>query len=93
MFRRDGKDIGRERVIDVRGALHHYEASSAILITTGNVLSGAREESSGTSSSPVRLVDGEALGNLCELYGVGLTRSCVDLPVLDAELFESLRSS
>ena len=45
IVRRDGRDIGRERVIDLRGALHHYnDARAGLLATTGQVMSGAREE-------------------------------------------------
>ena len=44
-MRRDGREVGRERVTELRGALHHYgPAQAGMIITTGQVLSGAREE-------------------------------------------------
>ena len=50
--RRDGREIGRERVTELRGALHHYgPAHAGWLLTTGQVLSGAREE----AASPGRV--------------------------------------
>jgi hypothetical protein len=43
VMRKDGREIGRERVTDLRGALHHYgPASTGWLVTTGQVVSGAR---------------------------------------------------
>ena len=57
----DGREIGRERVSDLRGALHHYgPASAGWLLTTGQVLSGAREES-GAPAAPIALFDGIAV--------------------------------
>ena len=45
VIRRDGREIGRERVTELRGALHHYgPAQLGCLITTGQALSGARDE-------------------------------------------------
>src|SRR5690606_7942194 len=34
VIRRDGREIGRERVADLRGSLHHYGPASAGLIVT-----------------------------------------------------------
>ena len=40
VIRKDGREIGRERVSDLRGALHPYgPASAGWLVTTGQVLS------------------------------------------------------
>jgi restriction endonuclease Mrr len=91
VLRRDGKEIGRERVTEVRGALHHYgPAHAAWLITTGQVLSGAREEASAPGAAPVQLTDGAALARLCEERHVGLVTQRIDLPLFDADLFETL---
>ena len=68
LIRRDGKDIGRERVTELRGALHHYgPATQGWLITTGQVLSGAREEAAVPGAAPVTLTDGLELARLCEV--------------------------
>lgn len=90
-LRRDGRDIGRERVTEIRGALHHYgPASSGWLVTTGQVLSGAREEAQSSSSSPVALTGRAELAELFVRFGVGVRAQRIEVPVLDADLFEAL---
>lgn len=90
-LRRDGRDIGRERVTEIRGALHHYgPASSGWLVTTGQVLSGAREEAQSSSSSPVTLTGRAELAELFVRFGVGVRAQRIEVPVLDADLFEAL---
>src|SRR5262249_13772729 len=65
VIRKDGREIGRERVSDLRGALHHYgPANAGWLITTGQVLSGAREEAGALGAAPIALYDGRALVQL-----------------------------
>jgi len=94
VIRKDGREIGRERVSDLRGALHHYgPATAGWLITTGQVLSGAREEAQAANAPPVALYDGGAFCKLLEDQEVGVltTRYTTALP--DLELFETLRSS
>jgi restriction endonuclease Mrr len=94
IVRRDGRDIGRERVIDLRGALHHYgDAQAGLLATTGQVMSGAREEARVPNAAPVNLLDGAALSRLASQHGVGVAFHDLRLPTLDAELFDSLVSS
>jgi hypothetical protein len=93
VVRREGRDVGRERVNELRGNLHHYgSAAAGWILTTGQVLSGARDESSLPGAAPVRLVDGIELARLCEEHGVGVTPVRIDLSLPDVELFESLRS-
>jgi hypothetical protein len=92
VIKRDGREVGRERVNELRGALHHYgAASAAILVTTGPILSGAREEANAPGAAPVTLIDGARLAQLCEELGVGVMTTQVSLPLLDGELFEALR--
>lgn len=91
VVRKDGREIGRERVSDLRGALHHYgPASSGWLLTTGQVLSGAREES-GAPAAPIALFDGIAVCKLLEDNDVGVVRTRMTTAIPDLELFESLR--
>jgi hypothetical protein len=91
--RRDGREIGRERVTELRGALHHYgPAFAGLLLTTGQVLSGAREEASAPGAAPVSVIDGAMLARLCEEHAVGTTGFNVRLPLIDADLFEGLRA-
>jgi restriction endonuclease Mrr len=91
ILRRDGRDIGRERVIDLRGSLHHYAgAQVGFLATTGQVLSGAREEAAMSNAAPVSLLDGVALARLCAQHGVGVAFTEVRVPMVDVELMDSL---
>ncbi len=94
VIRKDGREIGRERVSDLRGALHHYgPATAGWLITTGQVLSGAREEAQAQNAPPVALYDGAVFCKLMEDQEVGVltTRFTTALP--DLELFETLRGA
>jgi hypothetical protein len=93
VIRRDGREIGRERVTELRGALHHYgSAQIGCLITTGQALSGARDEAAAPNATPVNLIDGLALVRLCEQEGIGMVRTAVTLPLPDVELFDALRA-
>ena len=88
VVRKDGREIGRERVTDLRGALHHYgPATAGWLITAGQVLSGAREEASAPTAAPIALYDGLALCKLLEENDVGVLRT--RFPV--GEFLETLR--
>lgn len=91
VIRKDGRDIGRERVTELRGALHHYgPAAHGWLITTGQVLSGAKDEAGSSGASPVSLTGRYELAELCLLYGVGVRPLRVEVPTVDLELFEGL---
>lgn len=88
---RDGTALGREHVIEVRGALHHYgSASAAWLVTTGRVQSGAREEAAASGQAPCVVVDGSALALAMERKGIGVRRAYVPMSVPDLDLLESL---
>jgi restriction endonuclease Mrr len=80
-------------VTELRGALHHYgPAAQGWIITTGQVLSGAREEAAVLGAAPVALTDGLELARLCEQFGVGVTTTRIELPSIDLNLLDSLRS-
>ncbi len=92
VVRKDGREIGRERVSDLRGALHHYgPASAGWLVTTGQVLSGAREEAAVAAAAPIALYDGLSLCRLLEDHDVGVVRTRITTALPDLELFETLR--
>jgi len=94
VVRRDGREIGRERVTELRGALHHYgPATAAWLLTTGQVLSGAREEAASPGASPLTVIDGLGLVRLCEEHGVGVVRTQVPLLLPDLDLLDGIRAS
>jgi hypothetical protein len=92
IIRKDGREIGRERVTDLRGALHHYgPATIGWLVTTGQVLSGAREEAAAPGAPPVALYDGIALCKLLEELEVGVVKTRFTIAMPDLELLETLR--
>jgi hypothetical protein len=94
VVRKDGREIGRERVSDLRGALHHYgPASAGWLLTTGQVLSGAREEAGAQAAPPVALYDGVSLCRLLEDHDVGVVRTRLTTAIPDLELYETLRGA
>jgi hypothetical protein len=94
VVRRDGREIGRERVTELRGALHHYgSASAGLIITTGQVLSGAREEAAAAGATPIAVLDGIGLSKLCEEYGVAVQGRQVRVPLPDWDLLDGLRAS
>lgn len=93
VVRRDGREIGRERVTELRGALHHYgPAHVAWLVTTGQVLSGARDEAGAPGATPVTLLDGLGLARLMEDQGIGVLKTTLTLPFPDVELLDALKS-
>jgi hypothetical protein len=93
VIRKDGRELGRERVSDLRGALHHYgPASAGWLVTTGQVLSGAREEAAAVNAPPIALYDGSAFCKLLEDYEIGVVRSRMTIAIPDLELLEALRN-
>jgi hypothetical protein len=92
VVRKDGREIGRERVTDLRGALHHYgPATAGWLVTTGQILSGAREEAAAPGAPPVALYDGIALCKLLEELDVAVTKTRFAIALPDLELLETLR--
>ena len=92
VVRRDGREVGRERVTELRGALHHYgPAHAGWIITTGQVLSGAREEAGSPGAAPVAVLDGVGLAELCERYSVGMAKHELALPLPDFDVLEGLR--
>ncbi|MBN1609858.1 MAG: restriction endonuclease [Polyangiaceae bacterium] len=93
VVRRDGREVGRERVTELRGSLHHYgPAAAGWLVTTGQVLSGAREEAASPGGAPIALTDGIGLVRLCEQNGVAVQRVPLTLSMPDLDLLESLKS-
>ncbi len=92
VVRKDGREIGRERITDLRGALHHYgPASAGWLLTTGQCLSGAREEAAAPGAPPVALYDGIAICKLLEDLDVGVIKTRFAVAIPDLELLETLR--
>jgi restriction endonuclease Mrr len=94
IIRRDGREIGRERVAELRGAFHHYgPASVGWLVTAGPVLSGAREEAAAPNAAAVVLYDGFGIARLCEQHDVAVVRATLPICIPDLDVLEALRSS
>jgi len=94
VIRKDGRDIGRERVTELRGSAHHYDgAKMGWIFTAGQLLSGAKEECASEQVMPVTLLDGPAIAEICAEYGVAVVRSENPVAIPDVDLFEALRSS
>jgi restriction endonuclease Mrr len=92
VIRKDGREIGRERVSDIRGALHHYgPANAGWLVTTGQVLSGAREEAAAVGAAPIALYDGLAFCKLIEDNDVAVVKTRFQISIPDLELLEAIR--
>jgi hypothetical protein len=94
VIRRDGREIGRERVTELRGSLHHYgPATLGWILTSGQTLSGAREEATVTGTAPIALYDGLAVARLCEENDVAVLRARLPIAIPDVDLLEALRAS
>ncbi len=91
VIRRDSRDVGREKVTELRGALHHYGSPAmGWLITTGQVLSGAKEEAQSSGASPMVLTGRAELADLFLAHGIGVRTQRIEVPVLDVALFDAL---
>ena len=94
VIRRDGRDVGRERVTELRGTTHHYgPVNIGWILTSGQILSGAREEASVSGVFPVTLLDGLGIARICEDHGLAVVQAMHPIGIPDVDLFEALRSS
>ena len=94
VIRKDGRDLGRERVTELRGGAHHYDAATVgWMFTAGQLLSGAREDAAVAGAMPVALLDGPAIASLCADHDIAVVRSSHPIAIPDVDLFEALRSS
>jgi hypothetical protein len=94
VIRRDGREVGRERVTELRGSLHHYgPATVGWIFTAGQMLSGAREEAAMAGTPPIALHDGLAVARLCEDNDVAVIRARLPIAIPDVDLLEALRAS
>ena len=94
VIRRDGREVGRERVTELRGSLHHYgPATVGWVFTAGQTLSGAREEASVPGTAPIALYDGLAVARMCEDNDVAVIRARLPIAIPDVDLLDALRAS
>lgn len=86
------RELAKERVIEMRGSLHHYgSASITWIITLGAVPRATRDEAGVPGTTPVAIWDGQGLAEAMESRRVGLIP--VELPIssIDLDLLDSLR--
>jgi hypothetical protein len=87
-----GRELARERVIEMRGSLHHYgSASLTWILTLGQVPRATREEAQVPGTTPVAIWDGFGLAEAMEARRIGLVP--VELPIssIDLDLLDALR--
>jgi len=87
---RGAEPIGEEAVTGLRGALHQYGATSAMIVTDGVFTDGARRDADVPNLSPVALVDGETLSTEMVRLGIGVLVRAARLVGLDEDLFSGL---
>jgi hypothetical protein len=91
VVQRNGRGIDRERVVEVRGALHHYgNATTAWLVSTSRAVEGAWEEAASAGAAPVVIFDGVALSEAMERLGIGVKRHVITVTNIDFDLFDLL---
>ncbi len=92
VIRKDGREVGRERVADLRGSLHHYnEADAGWIMSTGQALSGARDEANAPGAAPVTVTDGYGFCKLLQKHRIGTHLTQFTLAVPDEGFFETLK--
>jgi hypothetical protein len=92
VLRKDPADFQlRERaVMDLRGALHHYDAMNGMILTTGQVSEKAVHEGRISNLPQVVLVDGETLAREMVELGIGVKVRTLSLPAFDDTFFSNL---
>lgn len=89
---RDGKEVMRDKVTELRGSLHHYgDASAAWVVTLGYVHKDAREEAAISGLTPVTIFDARDLAEAMEQAGVGLKAQVIPVSTMDFDLLDQMR--
>jgi hypothetical protein len=85
------QSVGRDAVVELRGALHRFDhARAGWILTLGQANREAFEEARAEGAAPCAVFDGKALAAAMESAGVGARRAMLPLAVLDIELLNSL---
>jgi hypothetical protein len=91
---RSGQELTRERVVELRGSLHHYaNATLGWVVSTAAVPRATRDEATAPGATPIAVFDGLALAEAMESRGVGMRRTSVPLSVIDLDTLDALRGS
>ncbi len=76
-----------ETVVELRGTLHHFRASTGLILTTGRVGRDALDEALADEAAPITLLDGQAwVSDLVE-RGIGVRVARLPVPYLDPDLY------
>ena len=94
ILRRDAPDhvLGERAVMDLRGAMHHFDAMGGIIFTTGQVSDRAIAEGRVANLPPVTVVDGETLAREMVRLGIGVKERPVSLPSFDDGFFSRMEA-
>ncbi|MBN8616227.1 MAG: restriction endonuclease [Deltaproteobacteria bacterium] len=91
---RGQQELARERVVELRGSLHHYgNATLGWIVSTAGVPRPTRDEATAQGATPIAIFDGLALAEAMENRGVGMRRTTVPLSVIDLDTLDALRGS
>lgn len=82
--------VTQRMVMDLRGAIHHYDAMGGMILTTGQVNDAAIKEGRISNLPPVSLVDGETLAAEMARLGIGVKEREIKLPAFDEGFFNTL---
>ena len=92
VLRRDPAEhaLSERAVMDLRGAIHHYDAMGGMILTTGRVMEKAIIEGCIANLPPVALIDGETLARELVRLGIGIKSRYISLPAFDEAFFSAL---
>lgn len=86
--RSNADDVLSDRaIVELRGSLHHYDAASILVITTGGVSDTAKSEAIVPNLPPVSLVDGDSLVRDMVRLGLGVEQRRLAIPAFDEGFF------
>lgn len=87
---REGRDLGREEVQDVRRDAAHFSAQMGIVVGNAECTREARSEANAPSGTPVILYGNEALAEALVEAGLGATRRVIEWLDYDDDFFVSM---
>ena len=90
---RSGAELTRERIVELRGSLHHYNATLGWVVTLGSVPKPARDEANAPGATPIAAFDAMALAEAMEARSVGIRAQSMPFSVLDLDTLDALRGS
>ncbi len=88
------EEIGKETILEIRGALPNYQANQGVLISNGICTKEAREAAvqSHYTVPPVHIMDKDIILNILEESRAGVKSRKIEILFLDEDFFEQLTS-